>query len=164
MTKYKKLQFHTIKKWLYEQILCLPLCQSQTVPTSPLTAAAAARQRRRAPVRVRGNTIKKSSKPCAQGRKKGTTQARRAQQARAPLGCSGRPVGLPACRRSLKPLRSGHCNAQAYGRGKQRKRNDREKMYINAPRLQAQCRPCTPQCTPMQDPALPMRRECKRRL
>ena len=77
---------------------------------------------------------------------------------------TGRLAGVPACLRSLKPLRSGHCNAQAYGRGKQRKRNDREKMYINAPRLQAQCRPCTPQCTPMQDPALPMRRECKRRL
>ena len=35
---------------VYEQILCLPLCKNQTVPTSPLTLTA--------PERVRSNTLK----------------------------------------------------------------------------------------------------------
>ena len=134
------------------KFLCLPLCQSRTVPTSPLTEAA--------PVRVRGNTLKKSSKHCAQGRKKG--RRRRGVRTKRVHRCSGPPVpvGVPA---HAQAATVGPLHSPGLGERKAEKKMT-EKMYVNAPRLQAQCRPCTPQCTPMQDPALPMRRECKRRL
>ena len=102
-TKNQNLQFHTIKKWLYEQILCLPLCQSQTVPTSPLTVAAwalglvgaAAPSAREG----QGQHYKKIVKALRARTKKGTTQARRAHQARAPLQRStGRRAGARASR------------------------------------------------------------------
>ena len=145
-----------IKKWLYEQVLCLPLCQSQTVPTSPLTSTA--------PVRVRGNTLKNRQSNARKDEKRDDAGA-----ARAPSACTavavhrrgtGRHAGVPALAQAATV---GPLHSPGLGERKAEKKMT-EKMYVNAPRLQAQCRPCTPQCTPMQGPALPMRRECKRRL
>ena len=136
-TKNQNLQFHTIKKWLYEQILCLPLCQRQTAPTSPLTAAA---RRCRAPVRVRGNTIKKSSKPCAQGRKKG--RRRRGARTKRVHRCSGPPVGAPALAQATTV---GPLHSPGLGERKAEKKNDRENV-----------RKCTQAAGPMQALHSPM--------
>ena len=115
------------------------MCQSQTAPTSPLTAAAWAR-RCRAPVRVRGNTIKKIVKVLRARTKKGTTQARRAHQARAQLQRStGRRAGACASR-------YGRAIAFPRPRGEEsREKNDRENV-----------RKCTQAAGPMQALHSPM--------
>ena len=113
-----------------------------------------------------GQHFKKSSKQCAQGRKKG--RRRRGARTKRVHRCCSPPARYRSARRRAGACASRYGRAIAFprprGEESREKKNDREKMYINAPRLQAQCRPCTPQCTPMQGPALPMRRECKRRL
>ena len=119
------------------------------MPTSPLTAAA--------PVRVRGNTLKKSSKPCAQGRKKG--RRRRGVRTKRVHRCSGPPVpvGVPA---HAQAATVGPLHSPGLGERKAEKKNDRENVRkctqaagpmqaLHSP-MHTNARPCTPNAPGMQ--------------
>ena len=137
------------------------MCQSQTAPTSPLTAAAAASRWRRAPVRVRGNTIKKSSKPCAQGRKKG--RRRRGARTKRVHRCCSPPARYRSAgrRAGARASRYGRAIAFPRPRGEEsREKNDRENVHkctqaagpmqaLHSP-MHTNARPCTPNAPGMQ--------------
>ena len=114
------------------------MCQSQTVPTSPLTAAAAPSARE-----GQGQHYKKIVKALRARTKKGTTQARRARQARAPLQRStGRSAGVPALAQAATV---GPLHSPGLGKRKAEKKNDRENV-----------RKCTQAAGPMQALHSPM--------
>ena len=128
------------------------MCQSQTVPTSPLTSTA--------PVRVRGNTLKKSSKHCAQGRKKGRRRrgARTKRVHRRTAVVHRRGTGRRAGARA-SPY--GRAIAMPRPRGEEsREKNDRENVRkctqaagpmqaLHSP-MHTNARPCTPNAPGMQ--------------
>ena len=156
ITKELKLQFH-------KKIKKITLC------TNSLSSFVSKSDRADQPFNLdgaregQGQHFKKNRQSTARkDEKRDNAGAARAHQARAPLQWStgAVPVGVPALAQAATV---GLLHSPGLGERKAEKKMT-EKMYVNAPRLQAQCRPCTPQCTPMQGPALPMRRECKRRL
>ena len=149
----------------------IPYNQKMTLWTNSLSAFVSKSDRADQPFNLagaregQGQHFKKSSKHCAQGRKKG--RRRRGARTKRVPPYSGPPARYRSAYRRTGAGASHYGRAIAFPRPRgeeSREKKMTEKMYVNAPRLQAQCRPCTPQCTPMQGPALPMRRECKRRL
>ena len=87
-----------------------------------------------------GATVKKSSKPCAQGRKKG--RRRRGTRTKRVHRCSGPPFGAPALAQAATV---GPLHSPGLGERKAEKKNDRENV-----------RKCTQAAGPMQALQSPM--------